>query len=108
MEIRSPLTTEYVRVPVAASLAGSSVNITGDQVQLAVVPTGTAPGVSDWFFGAWEIDATTDPDTYYAVLLVGPAPGVVSLTAGNIYDVYVKVLDNPETVVHRGGAVGVL
>jgi hypothetical protein len=108
LEVRSPLSTEYIRVPVAASVAGTAINPTSDTVQIAVVPTGSVPATGDWNAATWETDAVADPDIYYARLLVGPPPGVVGLSAGNIYDVYVKVFDNPETVVRNSGAIGIL
>ena len=108
MDVRSPLTVEYVRVSVGAVVEGAAINPTADTVNMAVVPTGTLPDTPDWKAATWETDASTDPDTYYAKLLVGPAPGVVTLTAGRIYDVYVRVTDNPEIVVRRDGALAAL
>jgi hypothetical protein len=108
MYIVSALSIEYLRIPVAAVVSGSAIDPTSDVVQIAIVTTGNTPVTLDWKSATWETDATTDPDTYYARLLVGPAPGVQTLTAGQIYDTYVKVADNPETVVRNAGAIGVL
>jgi hypothetical protein len=94
---------------VSAVEEGASINPSIDSVQMALVPTGTPPDVDDWNSAGWEVDETSDPDTYYARLLVGPGlGGVLTLTAGVIYDVYLKVNDNPETVVRNAGPLGVL
>lgn len=109
MEVRSPLTTEYVRVPVAAAEEGAVVNPTADVVQMAVIATGTTPVELDWETAEWETDESTDPDVYYVRLLVGPGfGGALTLAAGSIYDVYVRINDNPETIVKNSGAIGVL
>jgi len=100
---QSALSTEYVRVAIDAG-----VDPTADSVQMAFPVTGVAPVVGDWKSATWETDSSTTPPTYYARCLVGPAPGLITLTAGRLYDVYVKVADNPETVVRNTGALAVL
>jgi len=103
MHSQSALSTEYVRVAIDAG-----VDPTADNVQMAFPLTGVAPVSGDWKSATWETDSSTDPATYYARCLVGPGVGgVVSLTAG-LYDVFVKVSDNPETVVRNTGALAVL
>ena len=100
MHSQSALSTEYVRVAIDAG-----VDPTADNVQMAFPVTGVAPESADWKSATWE----STGGTYYARCLVGPGfGGVVSLTAGGLYDVYVKVADNPETVVRNTGALAVL
>lgn len=100
MHSQSSLSTEYVRVAIDAG-----VDPTADNVQMAFPVTGVAPVLGDWKSATWE----TSDGTYYARCLVGPGiGGVVSLTAGGLYDVYVKIADNPETVVRNTGALAVL
>lgn len=99
MELSS-LSTEYVRVPVAAEDQGVPVNPTGATVEMAFPAEGVDPVTDDWQAAAWETVATTTPDTYLARVLVGT--GDLNLAAGN-YDVWVRVTSSPETVVHRAG-----
>jgi hypothetical protein len=96
---------EYVRVPVAATVAGAPVNPTSGTVQMAFIAGAAAPGGSDWKTASWETDATTNPDTYYARCLVGSA---ITLTAGTTYAVWVKITDSPETPVKRAGLLRVI
>lgn len=103
MYIIDQASIEYLRVPVAAETAGLVVDPTTQPVTIAVVPTGTEPVLGDFDTAAWETNATTDPDTYYAYVLIGPPPGLVTLTAGSIYDVYIKIIANPETIIRNTG-----
>lgn len=100
----STASLEYVRVPVRASEAGATVDISTLTVQVAFTAE-TTPVSGDWKAAAWETDATTDPDTYYARCLVGPA-GTVTLAAG-FYSVWVKVTDSPEIPVLLAGRLQV-
>ena len=96
MTIRRPvLSTEYVRVPIAARENGVEVNPTSDAVYLALT-TGDEPASGDWHVGSWE----TDDSTYYARLLVGPSS--LALAAG-VWIVWVKVTDSPEIPVRKAG-----
>lgn len=104
MHQQDALTTEYVRTAVAAT----GVDPTGLAAQMAIVPTGADPESADWNASSWETDTSTDPPTYYARLLVGPDGGDVELTAGVLYDVYVRVADPPETVIRNSGALAAL
>lgn len=88
---------EYVRVRVQAKASGVAVNPTADTVTMAFVSDGTTPSGATFKTSSWETDTTTDPDTYYARCLVGSA---VTLTAGT-YEVWVKIVDSPETPVIR-------
>lgn len=100
MHTQDALSTEYVRVAIATSPAADP---TSDNIQMAFPVTGVNPVLGDWKSATWETDGTT----YYARCLVGPAPGVVTLAEG-LYDVYVKVTDNPEVVVRQTGALAIL
>lgn len=106
MYIQSALSTEYVRVPITAMDGSSAIVPTSDVVEMAFVAPGASPETLDWNSATWETDNTTTPTTYYARCLVGPDGGVVTLTE-TLYDVFVKVGDNPETVVHRTGAIAI-
>jgi len=95
----STTSTEYVRVPISVTEAGAAVVPTSDAVSMAFMTPGATPGALDFKSATWETDTTTSPDTFYARCLVGPA-GVVTLTAA-MYDVWVKVEDNPEIPVRK-------
>lgn len=105
MHTQDALSTEYVRTVIGTTPA---VDPTADNVQMAFPVTGVDPVSGDWKSATWETDSSTSPPTYYVRCLVGPGlGGVVTLTSG-LYDVYVKVSDNPETVVRNTGALGIL
>lgn len=97
----STLSTEYVRVPVQAQVNGTDIDPTGDTVQMAFVAQGTTPGPTDLKPASWETDPTVSPAIHYVRALVGPS-GVIALAAA-VWDVYVKVQDNPETPVKKAG-----
>lgn len=94
--VLSTLTDEYVRVRTSAKEAGAWLDPTGDTVEFAFMTVGTDPTGSDWDAGAWETDATTNPDTYYARY------EIASLAVGS-YDVWVRVTDSPEVPVRHVG-----
>lgn len=96
----SALATVDVLVAVAGESAGAAIDPTGDTVEMAFVGERVEPASGDWQTASWE----TSGSTYYAKCLVGPG-GAVSLTAGTVYAVWVRVTDNPETVVARVGYV---
>lgn len=94
----SALSTQYVKVPVSATVAGAPYNFGSDLVQLAIVPVGsTAP---TWALGSWEAVA----GVYSARLLVGPSSPYGALQPG-VYTVLVRVTDNPETPVLQASGV---
>lgn len=95
------VSAEYVRVSVAASVNGTDIDPTGDAVQLAFTLQGALPGAGDWKTASWETDPTQLPPIHYARALVGPS-GVVQLAPG-LYDVFLKVIDNPELPVKKSG-----
>lgn len=103
----SSLSTQYVKVPVVATSAGAVVDPTADTVQFAFVAIGTVPGTSDWKAGSWEKTGAIASNTFqcWARCLVGPSgsanPGV------GVWDVWVKIFDNPETPVIYAGQVNI-
>lgn len=96
----SALDTRDILVPVAGKASGAVVDPTADVVEMAFV-TGE-PVEADWQTASWETD--TAASVYYAKCLVGPS-GTVTLTAGTVYGVWLRIFDNPETVVARVGYV---
>jgi hypothetical protein len=88
--------TEFVRVPVTATVAGLSYDPTADTVQMAFTTTGD-PGPDDWHSATWE----TVGSVSHARCLIGPTGGI-ALPAGT-YTVYVRVTDNPEIPVKQAG-----
>jgi hypothetical protein len=105
----SDLATEYVKVRVQATVAGvNPYNPTADVVQFAYVAREAEPTGGDWVVGAWETETITTPNgvthIYRALGLVGP--GAKVLVRGS-YDVYVKIIDNPETPVRFVGILEV-
>jgi len=107
MHYQDALSTEFVRVAIGAVEDGVILDPTVDSLQMAFPLTGVKPIAGDWKSATWETDTSTTPVTYYARALVGPT-GVVTLTAGTLYDVYVKITDSPEIVVRDTGALAVL
>jgi hypothetical protein len=99
MLTQSSLSLEYIRVPVSVKESGIAIDPTSDTVALAFPVEGVAP--SQWEPGTWETDATTVPTTYLVRVLVGPS-GDVELTAG-LYDVWVRISDNPEIPARKAG-----
>lgn len=100
MTVRQSVSSrEYVRVSVAATEAGTTVDPTADVVSMAFVVANAAPLSGDFQSATWETDTSRGTPTYYARCLVGPG-GVVTLTIG-LYDVWVKFTDNPEVPVRR-------
>lgn len=95
----SVLSTEYVKVPIRATVNGAPYDPTADVVDFAIVIHNATPGVGDWNTGGWE---TTTQGEHLARVLIGPA--ALALPTG-FYDVYVKVVDNPETPVLLAGVL---
>ena len=93
--------TQYIPVDVKAKQAGVVVNPTSDTVTMAFIDASldTLPASGDWKTASWETNATTTPDTYTALCLVGPSPGLITLVANTNYSVFVKLVDSPEVPV---------
>jgi len=92
---RSVLSLEYVKVDVF-----SDVDPTGDAVKLALAAPGEidAPTFHD---GEWSPGQTwtSRDEPVEARCLFGPDGGAAELEPGVLYDVMVKVTDNPEVPV---------
>ncbi len=101
----SVLSTEYLRVPVYAKVAGKFVSLANATVHMAIIgPAPTAsPVTGDWFLGAWDYDSTLE--TYFAQSLIGPSGH--SVTVGT-HSVWLKVTLSPEAVVRRVGTLVVV
>lgn len=101
----STLDTRYVRAPVTIVVDTVPINPTLDTVQFAFMPNppSAKPGVSDWKAAVWD---TVGPANYVAQCLVGPGVGGVVLTLG-VYDVWVKVIDNPEIPTQNTGLLSI-
>lgn len=81
----------------------SGINPSSDAVQMAFIPvpaSGIAPSPApgQWNTAYWEVDSGP---VYWASILVGPANGGLVLTAG-VYQIFVKVVDNPAVPVLPG------
>lgn len=100
----SSQTKEYVLVDIATTVAGASVDPTGDAVEFAATVPGVEP--SAWLAGSWETDTTTDPDTYSARILVsGTGGGGTLVLADGTYDLWVRITDSPERPARRAGTL---
>ena len=100
-QVISSLSLEHVLARVSARKNGAVVNPTTDTVQMAFTTAEAEPVGGDWKAATWETDSATEPDTYYAVCLVGPG-GTVTLADGT-YRMWVKVTDSPEIPVKKAG-----
>jgi hypothetical protein len=92
---------EYVRVPVKAKEAGVVVDPTNPLLTVQMAFTdGSDP--SAWTTAAWETDATTEPDTFFARVLVGgTGSGAAIELARGTYTGWVKITATPEVPVLR-------
>lgn len=96
MQVISPYSTEYIRVPVSAS--GYTVTqIKACTVAMAVVPFGYEPSAADWNTAGWSESSNAE-----AILMVGPG-GNINLASESAYDVWVKI-----TVTGQTGYVAIL
>ena len=104
----SSLSTEYIQVPVEATVAGNAYNPTSDVVQFAFkLPDAGNPTSGDWHNGSWDTTATGG---YLAQCLVGPGVGGVVLAASSpaAYTIWVKITDSPEVPVHNAGLLKIV
>lgn len=100
------VSTQYVKVPVYATVAGNTnYDPTVDTVQMAFLSSEAAqPAAGDWKAASWET-TTAPPTVHYARCLIGPA-GTVTLNPG-IYTVWVQVTDSPEVPALPVGTIQV-
>lgn len=100
----SSLSREFIRVRVTAKEAGAVIDPTAKTVEMAIIAGSGEPVATDWKAASWETDTTTDPDTYYARIEVGPGSTVGALADG-LYGVWVRITDTPEVPVRRAGTL---
>jgi hypothetical protein len=93
------VSTEYVRVPVQATVAGLAVNPTTLPVSMAFLTSNADPQSGDWHTASWD---TTPSGGFVAQCLIGPSPGVVQLTAAT-YWAWIRIEDTPEVVIRPAG-----
>lgn len=91
----------YVKVPVYATKNGLPLNPTADVVDMAFLTSEqAAPTSGQWNVASWETAGTTLNPVYLVRCLVGT--GGVVLAVGS-YQVWVKIIDNPEVVIMPAG-----
>ena len=84
-------------------LSGSA-DVTSYTVELALPELSVEPTEADWFPASWE--ATADADGYYlAYAEIGPGAGTVEMTAGTVYQIWLRLTLPTETPVVRGEEV---
>ena len=99
----SHLSTQYVIIPVNATVAGQTHSPLADVVQFAFLANPSAsPQVSDWVAGSWDT-SNNSLFPYLAQCLVGPL-GTITLGQGT-YIIWLKITDNPEVPVFQAGTL---
>jgi hypothetical protein len=103
----SHLSTEYVLIPVSATVAGQPHNPTSDTVQFAFLASQTAsPQSTDWVAASWST-ASNAVYPYAAQCLVGPGAGAAVSLAIGTYVIWLKITDDPEVPVRQVGVLNV-
>lgn len=95
----SVLSLETIWCTLEAKKGGVAYDPTADPVFGAVVPAPAEPGNTDWHPAIWE--PCPDPNIFNIGTQVGP--GVVQLTAGVTYGLWVRWTDAPDAPVERSG-----
>ncbi len=104
----SHLSTEYVIIPLNATVNGQIHDPTGDLLQFAFLSNQSAsPGNTDWVVGIWGTNSNSSLYPFLAECLVGPAGGVINLGTG-VYVIWIKITDNPEIPVLQAGMLTVV
>lgn len=95
----STLSREYVTVRLTSTAGNGSPAVAFDaqQVHMALVPTGTAAQLNQFYLAEWVGAVGTKR---WCRMLVGPSGGVATFTPG-VYDRYVRVEDASETPVQK-------
>ena len=113
----SALSLEMVNVSWTSDLDGTSIDPTGQTTGEAVLTVQFAFPVSAaitpplrrlavcWFAGSWLLGGTGRG--YVAQCLVGPGGGVVTLTAGQQFDVWTEITGTPESPRKYAGVLPV-
>jgi hypothetical protein len=110
------ISVEEVNVSWTSMLAGTSIDPTGQTAGQSLLPVQFAFPVSSgnvlapaepvtWLAGTWLTGQTTP--YYVAQCLVGPSPGLIQLTAGQVYDVWSKITGTPEIPAKFAGQLSV-
>jgi hypothetical protein len=95
------LSTEPYQVAVDGRINGVPVNVTGDVVQMAFMPSGVKPSSASWQNCTWETITGAGETIYVADCQIGPNGGLV--LASGTYTVWAKVIDNPDIPVREVG-----
>lgn len=98
----STVSKEYIKVPVAYTVAGVVSDPTALVVELAFPLKDVDPVTGDWKTGSWE----SANARYWARLLVGPGSTFGALARGD-YDVWVRVTATPEVPAMKAGRLQV-
>jgi len=96
---------EFVRLHIAATDSGNPTDPTLDLVTIAFVRS-MQPASGDFVAASWETDASTPITRYYARCLVGPG-GAIELAPGT-YQVFVKIVADPELPILHAGLLRVV
>ncbi len=106
--LRSAQSLEYVEASVAVTdvSTGDTVDPTTDPVSIAFLTSGDVVDVNTTFVAGSWVTNVADPTApvYIARVLTGPTGAYVPV-AGTRIDVHVRVTDNPEAPVIRGGSI---
>jgi hypothetical protein len=70
-------------------------DLSADTVEVAIIPTGTRPDVTDWIACAWTAGTPGSVDVPINL------PGGFTLTTPGTYHRYVRLTDSPEVPVIR-------
>jgi hypothetical protein len=100
----SRLSTQYVLIPVQATVAGEAISPAGFPVAFQFAPVGTTP-TGSWTAGSWQ-DGTTN-GFYMAQCLIGPENGGLVL-APALYAIWIQITGNPEVPVLQPGLLQVV
>lgn len=96
------ISVAYLRLRVIAKENGQLKDPTGDDVEFGFTSIHVInPTPEEWYAGSWE----TEGLKYYARILAGPGTDVDFLEAGETYNVWIKIYDDPETPAHLAGLV---
>lgn len=107
---------EDVNVEWTSALAGTKIDPTGQTSGQPLLSVNFAFPLSSgnllrpaepvaWFAGSWLLGGNAA--FYVAQCLVGPSPGVIQLTAGQVYDVWCQILGSPEQPARFAGQLSV-
>jgi hypothetical protein len=88
----SRLDGQDLKMPITATRDGVAYDPTGDAVSVAVLPTGTEPGISDWRTARW----ITLGGVHYVFFPAGPRADT------GLHKVWYKVPDASITIIGTG------